>query len=62
MKELKAGLAYGSYLSKHSDHLEQAEAYDQAAYDARKPRRGLRPEWLSEKQPIAQVENASSDR
>jgi endonuclease YncB( thermonuclease family) len=56
LEVLKAGLAYGFYLAKHPDHLKQAEAYDQAEYDARKAGRGLWPYWDGQKPAVEQSE------
>lgn len=46
---LTAGLAYGFYLSKHPDRLDQAITYADAETEARKAHRGLWPQWLGEK-------------
>lgn len=59
LEVLKAGLAYGFYLAKHPDLLDQAKAYDEAEYAARRARLGLWPYWLGEKA-IGSVEQAPS--
>lgn len=46
---LKAGLAYGFYLSKHPQLVETALAYDRAETEARRERRGLWPLWMGER-------------
>lgn len=48
MAVLKAGLAYGFYLSKHPSRVDQATAYSDAEAGARKARAGLWPAWLGE--------------
>lgn len=48
---LKAGLAYGFYLSKHPDLMERALAYSDAEAAARKAKLGLWPQWQGEKVP-----------
>jgi endonuclease YncB( thermonuclease family) len=49
LETLKAGFAYGFYLWKHADRVDQAVAYSNAEAEARREKRGLWPQWLGEK-------------